>query len=379
MQKGMMKNLQGTCRHCGEKAGRMQHVHPECEEQYQETLQQMTQLAAQVAGTLNFGEKALLDVLAGPASRYPGDPGMALRAMEKGWTRAVRDSVSEKPSSREGEETLRRHRERSKAESGHLDHGSPESPDPDPPARLMLQARAVAAAHSREADLLDPLHDTARSAGLDLQDRQEVLVQAWESAVHGSLEAEPITSDQENALVRYRERFGLSVADLDRSGVHTAMIKSAAIREVIRGNTPARQNLDGQQHDTPRSETAVWVFENALCNQEVGHGPEPAPHPILTLRTGDGIYHRPAAFRRGPAGPPPEGDQGTLMLTDKGAHFTGESGKVRIPYGKIARVDLRHDGAVVTLDDQKSSPVGLITGDGWFICNMLDNLKRAGA
>ena len=375
----ILGTLPGTCRYCGEKAGRTQQSHPECEQAREETWRDMVQEAAQAAGTLGFCEASLRQRAGESAARYPGDPGMADRAVEEGWKQAIRDSSTEHPSAAFGERWLRAHRDRTAAQAPYSD------PDPEsmettgggPAARLALMARITATAHPEGEDALDQLQELARDAGMTLEERQKTLAAAWETAVEGSLESAPLTLDEENALVRYRERFGLSAAELDLNGVHTAMIKSAALREAARGNMPTRQSLKGPAAQAvPKSEKGVWVFEDAEHFEEPDTAARAPAHPAMSHRVHGGSYERPGSFRLGEPARGRQSGVGTLALTDRALHFTGEGKKVRIPYDRIRNVEPQDDGARVTQDDPKARPCEFVTGDGWFIFNLLNNLRN---
>ena len=369
----------GTCRYCGEKAGRTQQSHPECEQAREETWQGMVQAAAQAAGTLGFSEASLRQRAGESAAGYPGDRGMADRAVEEGWKQAIRDSSTEHPSTEFRERRLRAHRDKTAAQAPYsdLDPGSMEILGAGSAATLAPLARITATAHPEGEDALDRLQELAREAGMTLEERQKTLEAAWETAVQGSLEHAPLTLDEENALVRYRERFGLSAAELDLNGVHTAMIKSAALREAARGNMPARQSLKGPAAQAvPKSEKGVWVFEDAEYFEEPNTAARAPAHPAMSHSVHGGSYERPGSFRLGEPARGRRSGVGTLALTDKALHFTGEGKKIRIPYDRIRNVEPQDDGARVTQDDPKARPCEFVTGDGWFVFNLLNNLMN---
>ena len=69
----LAQSLTGTCRHCGQKTGILQRIHPECRQTHQAGIQEMTQLATQAAAAHTFNETALRQTLeVWPESHWPG-------------------------------------------------------------------------------------------------------------------------------------------------------------------------------------------------------------------------------------------------------------------------------------------------------------------
>ena len=65
----LAQSLTGTCRHCGQKTGLLQRIHPECRQTHQAGIQEMTQLATQAAAAHTFNETALRQTLGAIAQR----------------------------------------------------------------------------------------------------------------------------------------------------------------------------------------------------------------------------------------------------------------------------------------------------------------------
>ena len=82
----LAQSLTGTCRHCGQKTGILQRIHPECRQIHQAGIQEMTQLATQAAAAHTFNETALRQTLGGPSPSAPAPPGQDIdRALEEGF------------------------------------------------------------------------------------------------------------------------------------------------------------------------------------------------------------------------------------------------------------------------------------------------------
>ena len=67
----LVQSLTGTCRHCGQKTGILQRIHPECRRTHQAGIQEMTQLATQAAAAHTFNETALRQTLGGHRPALP--------------------------------------------------------------------------------------------------------------------------------------------------------------------------------------------------------------------------------------------------------------------------------------------------------------------
>jgi hypothetical protein len=127
----------------------------------------------------------------------------------------------------------------------------------------MLDARLTAL--SASGGDTPPLQESAgsvRELGLMPGEERDLLVQAWEAAVEGSLEDGVLSLDEESALIHYLDHFDLSVADADRNGAHRNMVKWAVIRKLAEGTVP--DCLGGVAHhpfNLMKSERIVWLFD----------------------------------------------------------------------------------------------------------------------
>ena len=75
--------------------------------------------------------------------------------------------------------------------------------------------------------------------------RRQLLIRAWEAAVEGATEDDIITLDEENALARYPDHFGITTHEVNVNGAHTSLIQAAVIRDLTPGIISQRQNIEG--------------------------------------------------------------------------------------------------------------------------------------
>ena len=75
----------GTCRYCNQSAGFLRKQHRPCQDLHAQSMREMTQLAAQAAGTAGFSEKALRNTLQTIASRARASTDDISQAIADGW------------------------------------------------------------------------------------------------------------------------------------------------------------------------------------------------------------------------------------------------------------------------------------------------------
>ena len=90
-----IQSLNGTCRHCGQKTGLLQRDHPQCRQTHQAGMNEMTQLAAQAAGTSSFNEQALRSTLQAIATRARATAEDISQAIADGWAQGVKHAMQD--------------------------------------------------------------------------------------------------------------------------------------------------------------------------------------------------------------------------------------------------------------------------------------------
>ena len=107
-----LQSLNGTCRHCGQKTGILQRDHPQCRQTHQAGMNEMTQLAAQAAGTSSFNETALRSTLQAIATRARATPEDISQAIADGWAQGVKHAMQDGILTADEETNLRHFRDR---------------------------------------------------------------------------------------------------------------------------------------------------------------------------------------------------------------------------------------------------------------------------
>ena len=226
---------------------------------------------------------------------------------------------------------------------------------------------------------LQELSESLKQSGLPEGQRTAVLIQAWEAAVEGTLEDGLLTLGEENALYRYLDQFGLTAQQVDRSGVHTSVVKAAVIREIAEGVVPQRQYITGRlPFNLMKSETLVWVMDNVDYLETVVRRERRGSSHGLSIRIARGVYYRPSTFRSRTVewDETLHADTGLLGFTSKHIYFSGSKKKFRARYDKIVDFEPFSDGFEIMRDLQNAKPQAFRTGDGWFAYNLAVKLAQ---
>ena len=370
----------GDCRFCGQKAGFLRGKHKECESIYQTGRRQMVALVAEAAGESNFSEAALLsDLETIAAGSYIDEDGIRA-AIAEGWHHAVKEGLADGILTQDEEARLRDFRNQlaideldraSQTAAAQLDRAARD--------RIMLDARLAALATTGGGGHLDELAMTVAESELSVTEQRLLLAQAWEAAVEGSIEDGVLSLDEENALIRYLDRFDLDQADVNANGAFTDMIKSAVIREAAEGLIPERLSLDTKPpFNLMKSEQLVWVINGVDYHEVAIRRERRGTSHGVSVRIAKGLYYSPRTFRSRTVEweETVHQDTGLLGVTSKHIYFHGPRKRFRIRYDRIVSFEPYEDGIGVMRDAQTAKPQTFRTGDGWFIYNLVTNLAQ---
>ena len=251
----------GTCRYCGQNAGFLRKQHGQCRDLHATGIQEMTQLAAQAAGTAGFNETALRQTLQAIAKRARTTEEDISQAIVTGFAQGVKHATADGTLTHEEEDNLRNFRNRMADQdlpsvitgSATLDRASAD--------RITAQASSAALGDGGTGALQE-LDNALRRAMMSNTHRRQLLIRAWEEAVEGAIEDGLISLGEENALTQYITHFDLAQEELDLNGAQTTLVQAAVIRDVTMGIIPQRQNIQGRvPFNLMKSEQLVWVID----------------------------------------------------------------------------------------------------------------------
>ena len=366
-----------NCVHCGQPAGFLRRKHKPCDVVHREGVLEMTRAAAAAASTGAFDANTLRQQLAEVAARSFAGEDHITGAIERGWERAVAESLADGVLTRAEETRLRDYRDRLALAADTGAGGAGEELERAARNRLKREARQAALAASDEP--LRALAAALDESAVDGRGRRRLLAEAWEAAVDGVLEDGVLTLDEEAALVRYLRHFELSAKDVNASGAHTNMVKAAAIREAAEGIVPQRQTSNAPvPFNLMKSEQLVWLIKDVDYHEVVTRRQRRGQSHGLSIRIAKGLYYRPGVFRSQVHEweETVHVDTGLMGITSKHIYFHGQRKRFRIRYDRIVSFDPYRDGIGVMRDAQTAKPQSFRTGDGWFAYNLITNLAR---
>lgn len=366
----------GDCRLCGQKAGFLRSIHGQCRAAQEAGWDQMVAMAARAAEEPGFSQERLRLEMVEVATRSHHDGEGINRAIAEGWHRAVAASLADGILTQDEEERLRDFRDRFAVQApddadSALSKGAID--------RVMLEARLTALSPTAGDDVLDELAQSVRDLELTPREERELVAQAWEAAVEGSLEDGVLSLDEEAALVRYLDHFRLSVADVDRNGAHRNMVKSAVIRELAEGIVPDRMGGDVRHpFNLMKSERLVWLFDGVDYIETKTRRERRGTSHGLSIRVARGLYYRPSTFRSRVHEWEEDVhvDTGLLGITTKHIYFHGPRKRFRVRMDKIVSYEPYSDGIGIMRDAQTAKPQTFAVGDGWFVYNLVTNLSQ---
>ncbi len=194
-----------------------------------------------------------------------------------------------------------------------------------------------------------------------------------------ALEDSVLSETEGQALGAYRDHFALSVDALNRDGAHNRFVKAIILKEVIEGKVPERVQVVGTlPFNLQKSEKLVYVLDRVRYCEPRTRTAYRGGYSGVSVRIAKGVYYRTGGFRGSPivTSENVHIDTGVLAVTDKHLYFAGQSKTTRIRYDKIIAFTPYSDGVGIQRDASNAKPQMFITGDGWFVYNLITNLAH---
>lgn len=223
---------------------------------------------------------------------------------------------------------------------------------------------------------IDQLADSSLVPASKLPD---ALVMGWSKAVDEFLDDNLLSEEEEARLQSFSDAFGLSIEELNRRGGYARVAKSKLLRDVVAGRTlEDLRGIPGLPFNLLKTEVLVWVerdvqlLEDRTRRQYVGGSQG------VSIRVMKGVYYRVGAFKASPVDTQVtvHVDTGLLGVTTKHLYFAGPKRSLRTPYNKVVSFAPYSNGIGVVRDAASAKPQSFITGDGWFIYNLVTNLAQ---
>ena len=365
----------GNCRLCGEKAGFLRRLHSQCDSIRANGLQEMSELAARAVSAPGIRETQLRSDLLDVAQRSYVHPDSIDAVIAEAWHRAVGDSFSDGTLTVQEEARLLEFRNRFAIDGDRVDT-SLAALEKGARDRVMLNARLLALTASDTYSHLDELQSSVRALRLPPDETKQLLVQAWVAAVEGSTEDGVLTQAEENALFKYMAYFNLTRDDMEDA--HRDLVRAAVIRDLMNGEITYRLNVTDHPFNLQKNEKLVWAFRGVEYIETKTKRERRGTSHGLSIRVARGLYYRPSTFksRVHEWDENVHVDTGILGVTPKHLYFSGPRKSFRVRYDKIVAYDPFSDGIGFTQDAINAKPKKFVTGDGWFIYNLVTNLSN---
>lgn len=211
------------------------------------------------------------------------------------------------------------------------------------------------------------------------KDLKKLLITGWEKTVNEFLEDGILDTTEEKRLMEFKEQFALSQDDLNENGAFEMTAKAVVIRDILNGIVPKRISLDGSLPINPqKGEQIVWAFPKSQYLEDKTRRQYVGGSQGVSVRVMKGVYYRVGAFK-GHSVEHTERvhvDDGIVIVTNKNIYFAGSQKSLRIPYTKIVSFEPFSNGIGVMRDTITAKPQIFVTGDGWFIYNLVTNLSQ---
>ena len=365
----------GDCRLCGEKAGFLRKVHGECDLIRANGLEEMTDMAARAVMARNTKEAQLRSDLLEVAQRSYVAPDRIDAVIAEAWHHAVGDSFSDGILTVQEEARLLEFRNRFAIDDNEVEK-SLAALEKGARDRVMLNARRLALTASDSYNYLDELQSSVRALRLPPDEAKQLLIQAWAAAVEGSMEDGILTQAEENALFRYMAYFNISRGDVEDA--HRDLVRAAVIRDLMNSEITYRLNVTDHPFNLQKNEKLVWAFRGVEYIETKTKRERRGTSHGLSIRVARGLYYRPSTFksRVHEWDENVHVDTGILGVTPKHLYFSGPRKSFRVRYDKIVAYDPFSDGIGFTQDAANAKPKKFVTGDGWFIYNLVTNLSN---
>ena len=234
----------------------------------------------------------------------------------------------------------------------------------------------LSADHTALSSLLNQVEGSSHFSASDVR---KMLIQGWEASVDHFLDDGVIDLAEEERLVRFKNEYNLSEADLNANGSHSRVVKALVLRDVFEGVVPQRMRYDGTLSiNLKKGENVVWIFAGCNYMEDKAKRQYVGGSRGASIKVMKGVYYRVGAFKGQTISTTERVlvDNGYVVITDQHIYFAGPNKSLRIPYDKVVSFLPFEDGVGVIRDNQTAKPQIFVTGDGWFSYNLITNLAK---
>ena len=210
-------------------------------------------------------------------------------------------------------------------------------------------------------------------------DLYKALHSGWRLAIEKAFDDGVLSEKEENRLKEMIEEFKFNKDVLNSDPAYIKIVQGSVLREVLEGKIPERIQMGGNlPFNLQKSEKIVWVFQNVKYCEMRTYKQYAGNYQGFSVRVAKGLYYRAGAFRGNPVETTQlvHADTGILAVTNNHIYFSGPTKSFRIKFDKIVSFETYSDGLGIQRDAQTAKPQIFVTGDGWFISNLVMNLAK---
>lgn len=246
--------------------------------------------------------------------------------------------------------------------------------------KTMIDMAQKAILSGTAGGLEDDLFAVAEKSFVPRHQVKEALLAGWDEAIEHYLDDGFLDEKEEKQLVSFAKHFGFTQSDLDKKGSYTRFIQGAVLRDLMEGKTPQRFHMDGSPFNFQKSESLIWGFNNVDYYEDKTRRQYVGGSQGVSFRIAKGVYYRVGGFRGHPVETTERVyvDKGILAVTTKHLYFGGNKKSFRVRLDKIVSFTPFSNGIGIQRDAASAKPQYFITGDGWFIYNLLTNVSHIG-
>lgn len=220
--------------------------------------------------------------------------------------------------------------------------------------------------------------DEMAEGRLDTGSRKQIVVKSWEAAAEHFLEDGTLSDDESTRLLQFQDRLFVDLKEVDE--VLRTRVGQAAVLQSVMSDDPLKGvDAPGLPINFRSSEQVIWIWLHDVDYYEDRERREwKGRSQGVSVRVMSGVYYRVGAFKGEPVYTTERRKLGTglLVATDQNLYFHSSTVSIRVPYNKIVGFTPYKDGIGIQREGTTAKPQTFVTGDGWFIYNLLTNLAR---
>ena len=215
---------------------------------------------------------------------------------------------------------------------------------------------------------------SARDAGLTDHERAHAALDGFARAAEKALDDDILTPEEEEAVCETADVFGVSQGMFDSSRARDLVYKGKILAALRNGSLAASpEDLSQVPFRLQKTETLRFTIRGAQYRKRNSLG--------VSQRVVKGTYVRLGGFKSRPVVKEmmADGGVGTLGITDRHLYFHSPGvSSFRVRHDKIVSIEPYSDGVGFMRDNATAKPEAFVTGDGWFLYNVINLASGTG-